>query len=117
MTGRVCMEGQMSTTVERVKEWMDGYIQQREKEYGSAFHKDEKSIEEFYNFLASLAAERCVWKRIKDPDFEEAYYYESDCGSCVEDSLAQEWFKTPDESKWYLCKCGKRIEIKEADNG
>ena len=102
--------------IDRIKEWMDGYIQQREKEYGSAFHKDEKSIEEFYNFLSSLAAERCVWEEKPDPDFDGAHYYETQCGLLMDDETAYGWFQG-DTSHWGHCRCGKRIEVKEADNG
>ena len=78
--------------IERVKEWMDGYIQQREKEYGSAFHKDEKSIEEFYNFLSSLASERCVWnvEKTDDVEFLRPSCRESQC--YVEFRSKAEWF-------------------------
>jgi hypothetical protein len=74
-------------------------------------------IDELLDFFSSLAEERCVWDKIHDPDFENAYYYETDCGNLIDDSLAQEWFRTPDESKWNLCKCGLPIEIKEESNG
>ena len=92
--------------IDRIKEWMDGYIQQREKEYGSAFHKDEKSIEEFYNFLSSLEKERCVWKASDSP----YYYWELSCHGGGSNDQAN--------TSWEYCPyCGKRIEIKEEGNG
>ena len=87
------------SAIDRIKEWMDGYIQQREKEYGSAFHKDEKSIEEFYNFLSSLAAERCVWDIEVDVGCRTAC--DNYCCYC------------PDTDWIYCPYCGKRIEVKE----
>lgn len=92
-------------TIERVKEWLDGYIQQREKEYGSAFHKDEKSIEEFYNFLSSLAAERCVWAWDNDG------FYHTSCGKAWQFSDDRKGIGDFDTCPFK--GCGKRIEVKE----
>lgn len=91
-------------TTERVKEWLDGYIQQREKEYGSAFHKDEKSIEEFYNFLSSLSAERCIWKRLEDRGEYELF------DACL--TPTELAYSAIDEFE-YCPYCGKRIEVKD----
>jgi hypothetical protein len=103
------MEGQMSTTVERVKEHaqalsIDGQV-------GKWL-----PLRGLLAFLTSLASERCVWEEKPDPDFDGAHYYETQCGLLMDDETAYGWFQG-DTSHWGNCRCGKRIEVKEEGNG
>ena len=57
-------------------------------------------------FLSSLASERCVWKASDSP----YYYWELSCHGGGSNDQAN--------TSWEYCPyCGKRIEVKEADNG
>ena len=73
-------------------------------------------IREVLKNIDSLASERCVWEEKPDPDFDGAHYYETQCGLLMDDETAYGWFQG-DTSHWGNCRCGKRIEVKEADNG
>jgi hypothetical protein len=97
-TGRACMEGQMSTTVERVKEHaqalsIDGQV-------GKWL-----PLRGLLAFLSSLEKERCVWKASDSP----YYYWELSCHGGGSNDQAN--------TSWEYCPyCGKRIEVKEADH-
>ena len=93
-------------TIERVRKW----CRNRLKIYG---YIDFGSLN---TFLYSLSQERCVWEEKPDPDFDGAHYYETQCGLLMDDETAYGWFQG-DTSHWGHCRCGKRIEVKEADNG
>ena len=96
------------TVIERVKEWVFAYY---EPDFPNLIPRCV-----ILSFLKSLASERCVWEEKPDPDFDGAHYYETQCGLLMDDESAYGWFQG-DTSHWGNCRCGKRIEVKEADNG
>ena len=65
-------------------------------------------------FLSSLASERCVWR--KSNDKSSLHRYDTDCGyNCSDEfgmAMEQGWIDTcPFKG------CGKKIEVKEDENG
>ena len=101
------------TVIERVKEWVES-----NGEYDRESHTWTDNINPYRlkEFLSSLASERCVWEEKPDPDFDGAHYYETQCGLLMDDETAYCWFQG-DTSHWGNCRCGKRIEVKEDENG
>lgn len=101
-------------TIERVKEFCKTH---HDNVLVGVNHRRWMLIEEeLLSFLASLSQERCVWEEKPDPDFDGAHYYETQCGLLMDDETAYGWFQG-DTSHWGNCRCGKQIEVKEADNG
>jgi hypothetical protein len=92
-------------TIERVQEFVKNHSG------GFVSHGERRLLEacELESFLTSLASERCVWAWDNDG------FYHTSCGKA--------WQFSDDRKgigDFHTCPfkgCGKRIEVKEADNG
>ena len=91
-------------TIERVKKWVQKNGIPFEVDFGVGDHYEEfiRSVD-ILDVLASIETERCLW--ILD-DFNDGT---SKCGRYVHYDLSS--------GPCFCAYCGKRIEVKEADNG